>query len=145
VPRGRIFGHVGYELALSQARGHQLFSHIPPPYLGTSSYLTWLKIRTQKHVKIYNDINGRSFRTVINIIFLCLGALDRCYSDDEQRDWIHKEVACALSSACNIIPVFDNFVMPDPELLPETMRAVTSYNGVKWIHDYQEACVDKVN
>jgi hypothetical protein len=34
--------------------------------------------------------------------------------------------------------------MPDPELLPETMKAVTAYNGVKWIHDYQEACVDKV-
>ena len=73
------------------------------------------------------------------------GALDRCFSDEEQRDWIHKEVFCALSSACNIIPVFDNFVMPDPELLPETMRAVTSYNGVKWIHDYQDACVDKVS
>ena len=73
-----------------------------------------------------------------------LGALDRCFSDDEQRDWIHKEVACALASACNIIPVFDNFLMPEAESLPESMRAVTAYNGVKWIHDYQEACVDKV-
>ena len=25
------------------------------------------------------------------------------------------------------------------------MRAVTSYNGVKWIHDYQDACVDKID
>jgi len=73
------------------------------------------------------------------------GALDRCFTDEDQRDWIHKEVACALASACNIIPVFDNFVMPDAESLPETMRAVTAYNGVKWIHDYQEACVDKVS
>ena len=81
----------------------------------------------------------------IKFVFAYEGALDRCYNDEEQRDWIHKEVSCALSSACNIIPVFDNFVMPDPELLPESMRAVTSYNGVKWIHDYQEACVDKVN
>jgi hypothetical protein len=71
--------------------------------------------------------------------------LDRCFTDEDQRDWIHKEVACALASACNIIPVFDNFVMPDAESLPETMRAVTAYNGVKWIHDYQEACVDKVS
>ena len=29
--------------------------------------------------------------------------------------------------------------------LPSTMRAVTSYNGVKWIHDYQDACVDKID
>ena len=69
----------------------------------------------------------------------------RCMGDDEQRDWIHKEVHCALQSQCNIIPVFDNFAMPDPAELPETMRGVTSYNGVKWIHDYQEACVDKID
>ena len=25
------------------------------------------------------------------------------------------------------------------------MKAVTSYNGVKWIHDYQDACVDKID
>ena len=42
--------------------------------------------------------------------------IDRCKGDDEQRDWIHKEVACALNSKCNIIPVFDNFVMPDPQV-----------------------------
>ena len=53
------------------------------------------------------------------------------------RDWIHKEVACALNSHCNIIPVFDNFFMPEASSLPLTMQALTSYNGVKWIHDYQ--------
>jgi len=53
-------------------------------------------------------------------------------------------VHCALNSQCNIIPVFDNFVMPDPDSLPETMKNITTYNGVKWIHDYQEACVDKI-
>ena len=57
---------------------------------------------------------------------------------------IHKEVHCALNSQCNIIPVFDNFVMPDPESLPSTMKNICTYNGVKWIHDYQDACVDKI-
>ena len=66
------------------------------------------------------------------------GALDRCIGDEEQKDWIHKEVSCALGSECNIIPVIDyNFVMPEPESLPETMRTITKYNGVRWIHDYQ--------
>ena len=50
-------------------------------------------------------------------IFICFSPfVDRCKGDDEQRDWIHKEVACALNSKCNIIPVFDNFVMPDPQV-----------------------------
>jgi len=79
------------------------------------------------------------------VLVLTPNAFDRCMGDDEQRDWIHKEVACALASKCNIIPVFDNFIMPDPEQLPATMKAVTSYNGVKWIHDYQDACVDKID
>lgn len=88
----------------------------------------------------------QSIRSAKNfVLVLTPGALDRCMNDTEERDWIHKEVACALQSKCNIIPVFDNFVMPDPEALPITMRAVTSYNGVKWIHDYQDACVDKID
>ena len=59
----------------------------------------------------------QSIRSARNfVLVLTPGALDRCKGDDEQRDWIHKEVACALNSKCNIIPVFDNFVMPDPQV-----------------------------
>lgn len=80
----------------------------------------------------------QNIRSARNFILVCTAnAMDRCVGDHEQKDWIHKEVHCALQSQCNIIPVFDNFLMPEPDHLPETMRAVTSYNGVKWIHDYQ--------
>ena len=65
-------------------------------------------------------------------------------NDNEQKDWIHKEVACALDSDCNIIPVFDNFLMPKSEDLPVAMRPLTSYNGVNWVHEYQTACMDKI-
>jgi hypothetical protein len=71
--------------------------------------------------------------------------MDRCVADHEEKDWIHKEIKCALTSGCNIIPVFDNFIMPEPESLPDTMRQITQYNGVRWIHDYQDACVDKIS
>ena len=88
----------------------------------------------------------QSIRSARNfVLVLTPGALDRCMNDEEQRDWIHKEVACALNSHCNIIPVFDNFIMPESSSLPITMQALTSYNGVKWIHDYQDACVDKID
>ena len=59
----------------------------------------------------------QSIRSARNfVLVLTPGALDRCKEDEEQRDWIHKEVACALNSKCNIIPVFDNFVMPDAQV-----------------------------
>ena len=87
-----------------------------------------------------------NIRAARNLVLVCTpGALERCYGDVEQRDWIHKEIACALDSNCKIIPVFDNFTMPESDKLPETMRAVTTMNGVKWVHDYQDACVDKID
>ena len=78
------------------------------------------------------------------ILVLTSGALDRCMNDTEQKDWIHKEVVCALNSNCNIIPVFDRFSMPKSEDLPVAMRPLTSYNGVNWVHEYQTACMDKI-
>lgn len=51
----------------------------------------------------------------------------------------------ALNSNCNIIPIIDSqFYWPEPERLPEDMRSVCHFNGVTWIHDYQDACIDKL-
>lgn len=78
------------------------------------------------------------------IIVLSPSALDRCVDDHGCKDWVHKEIVAALASNCNIIPIIDNFHWPDPEQLPEDMRSIIYFNGVRWIHDYQDACIDKV-
>lgn len=78
------------------------------------------------------------------ILVLSPNALDRCIGDQECKDWVHKETVAALASDCNIIPIMDNFHWPDPEQLPEDMRSIAYFNGIRWIHDYQEACVDKI-
>ncbi|XP_060084272.1 NAD(+) hydrolase sarm1-like [Ylistrum balloti] len=78
------------------------------------------------------------------LLVLTPDALDRCKGDTEQQDWIHKEIVTALESDCNIIPVLDNFEWPVPEELPADMQQVVYFNGVRWVHDYQDACVDKV-
>jgi hypothetical protein len=45
----------------------------------------------------------------------------------------------------NIIPIFDkNFEFPDESKLPADVRNVTKFNGINWVHEYQEACVDKL-
>lgn len=86
-----------------------------------------------------------SIKTAKNfILVLSPNALDRCIGDVECKDWVHKEIVAALASDCNIIPIMDNFLWPDAEQLPEDMRSITYFNGVRWIHDYQDACVDKV-
>lgn len=86
-----------------------------------------------------------SIKTAKNfILVLSPNALDRCIGDHECKDWVHKEIVAALASNCNIIPIIDNFHWPDSDQLPEDMRSITYFNGVRWIHDYQDACVDKV-
>ncbi|XP_055631025.1 NAD(+) hydrolase sarm1 isoform X2 [Toxorhynchites rutilus septentrionalis] len=78
------------------------------------------------------------------LLVLTQDALERCVDDAEGKDWVHREIVAALNSDCNIIPIIDNFQWPEPERLPEDMRGVCHFNGVRWIHDYQDACVDKL-
>ncbi|KAH6933746.1 hypothetical protein HPB50_017712 [Hyalomma asiaticum] len=78
------------------------------------------------------------------LLVLTPNALDRCVGDTDRKDWVHREIVEALQSKCNIIPILDNFQWPESEVLPEDMRAVCYFNGVRWIHDYQDACVDKL-
>nr|VZI50505.1 unnamed protein product [Spirometra erinaceieuropaei] len=78
------------------------------------------------------------------ILVLTPNALDRCLSDKEGNDWVHKEITCALENRCNIIPLTDRFDWPAAEDMPEDIRNVIKYNSVNWIHDYQEACIDKL-
>ncbi|KAF4526326.1 hypothetical protein B566_EDAN015480 [Ephemera danica] len=78
------------------------------------------------------------------LLVLTPKALDRCINDVDCKDWVHREIVAALQSQCNIIPIIDNFQWPEPEQLPEDMRAVCHFNGVRWIHDYQDACVEKL-
>jgi len=78
------------------------------------------------------------------IIVLTPNSLDRCIGDMERKDWIHREIVCALQSDCNVIPVTDRFDFPPEESLPVDMRSILHYNAVSWVHDYQDACIEKL-
>lgn len=47
-----------------------------------------------------------------------------------------KEVAAAIKSNCQIIPVLDNFDWPAKEKLPEDMRDIVSYHGIVYVKFY---------
>ena len=102
------------------------------------------------HHSVFLDVHGleagkfdqsllHNVRSSRNFLLVCSpGCLTRCQGDEKQKDWIHKEVSCAINSDCNIILVLDdNFTMPPQESLPETMRPVTNCSGVRWIHGNQ--------
>ena len=119
-----------------RSNGSQLASLLKV-HLELRDYTVFLDVVGLEAGKFDNNLL-QSIRSARNFILVCTaGAMERCKNDHEMKDWIHKEIACALQSQCNIIPVFDSFAMPEPDLLPETMRQITSYNGIRWIHDYQ--------
>ncbi|XP_045615457.1 NAD(+) hydrolase sarm1 isoform X5 [Procambarus clarkii] len=122
-----------------------------------SQLASLLKVHMQlKEFSVFIDVErleaGKFDNNLLNsirqaknfLLVLTPNALDRCIGDTECKDWVHREIVAALQSGCNIIPIIDNFQWPDPEELPEDMRAVCYFNGVRWIHDYQDACVDKM-
>ncbi|XP_048734278.1 NAD(+) hydrolase sarm1-like isoform X3 [Ostrea edulis] len=111
-----------------QLRGFSVFLDIDRLRAGKFDENLLMNIRLAKHF----------------LLVLTPSALDRCIGDDEQQDWIHKEIVTALESDCNIIPVLDNFDWPLPEVLPPDMQQVVYFNGVRWVHDYQDACMAKL-
>ena len=83
------------------------------------------------------------------VIVLASGALDGCLVSDNSSSSngssaVRSEIAAALESGCNVVPVIDDFQFPQPEELREDVRALCYFNAVRWVHDYQGACVDKL-
>jgi len=74
------------------------------------------------------------------LLILPPNALDLVEEDDNFR----RELATALQLDTNIVPVTDNFQWPEPDSLPEDIRAISYFNCVRWVHDYQDACVLKI-
>ena len=48
-----------------------------------------------------------------------------------------QEIVAAIEGGCNIIPVMESFQWPSPETLPEDMRAVCYFNGIRYGHRKQ--------
>jgi hypothetical protein len=126
-----------------RSNGSQLASLLKV-HLHLRTFTVFIDVERLEAGKFDNNLL-QSIRQAKNfLLVLTPNALDRCIGDVECKDWVHREIVAALQSNCNIIPIIDNFQWPEPEELPEDMRAVCHFNGVRWIHDYQDACVDKL-
>uniref|UniRef100_A0A0N5BXX2 ADP-ribosyl cyclase/cyclic ADP-ribose hydrolase n=1 Tax=Strongyloides papillosus TaxID=174720 RepID=A0A0N5BXX2_STREA len=80
------------------------------------------------------------------ILVLTEHSLDRLINDHTCDDWIHKELKCAFEHNKNIVPVIaDGFKWPaDPNEIPADIRQIITFNGVNWVHEYQDACITKI-
>ncbi len=78
------------------------------------------------------------------VLIMPAGALNDCLRRDEQCR-LYWELCTALQHGINIIPVSLDFQWPEPTELPEEIRGLCYYNSVRWVHDYQTACIDKLD
>ncbi|CAD5221228.1 unnamed protein product [Bursaphelenchus xylophilus] len=115
---------------LLQLRGYKVFIDVDKLYAGKFDSHLLKNIQAAKHF----------------VLVLTPHSLDRLLNDNNCEDWIHKELRCAFEHQKNVIPIFDqHFEFPAVESeLPSDIRQITKFNGVRWVHDYQEACIDKV-
>lgn len=151
-----------------RSNGSQLASLLKV-HLQLRSFSVFIDVERLEAGKFDNNLLQSIRQAKYFLLVLTPKALDRCIQDTECKDWVHRvrislirrgrrsqntfltlfryflqEIVAALQARCNIIPIIDNFQWPEPEELPEDMRAVCHFNGVRWIHDYQDACVDKL-
>ncbi len=76
------------------------------------------------------------------IVILTPDALHRCKNE---KDWLRREIAHAIATGRNIIPVLkEGFAFPRPEELPEEIAFLPRYNCVPYSHIYFDSTIDKL-
>jgi TIR domain-containing protein len=76
------------------------------------------------------------------IVVLSSDCLDRCVNED---DWLRQEIAQAIRTKRNIIPVMmPGFTFPSPQKLPDELRELKAYQSVKYDHDYFDAMINRI-
>lgn len=109
--------------------------------LRSRGFRVFLDVEDLKTGKFNTALYAEIDRCSDVIIILSPGALDRCFNEG---DWVRLEIAYALKSKKNIVPVFGrNFEFPQTPL-PEDINELPYYNGLNASHDLFEASMDKV-
>jgi len=97
------------------------------------------------HSRYLNKHNMRIIQETKHfVLILPPGGLDTCLVESSGGEKLRLEIVAALASEANIVPVTDNFQWPDQEELLVEVRAVSYFNCVRWVHDYQDACIAKL-
>ncbi|XP_075677995.1 NAD(+) hydrolase sarm1-like isoform X2 [Dermatophagoides pteronyssinus] len=130
-------------ISYRRSNGSQLASLLKV-HLQLRGFSVFLDVERLKAGKFDNNLLNSIRQAKHFLLVLTPNALDRCINDDEQKDWVHREIAQALLTKCNIIPIMESFQWPEADQLPDDIKPICHFNGIRWIHDYQEACVDKL-
>jgi hypothetical protein len=76
------------------------------------------------------------------LVVLPPGGLDRC---DDPKDWVRAEIAYALKSQKNVIPVMMRGFQFDEEKMPDDIRPLANLNGIEANMELFPAVMEKLS
>lgn len=111
--------------------------------------LRGFSVRTEAHdgSTVSDTVLDQVRQSRFYVLVMPEGVLDQCLRTSGgggPHCRLYAELVTALEADCRIIPVTADFQWPDPHCLPEEVRGLCYFNGVRWVHDYQDACIDKL-
>jgi uncharacterized membrane protein YeaQ/YmgE (transglycosylase-associated protein family) len=75
------------------------------------------------------------------VVLLTPQALDRA----EEEDWLRQEISQAIKVDRNVVPImWPEFKFPEPQTLPEDIRAVRTYQGVGYSYEFFDAMIKRL-
>jgi len=76
------------------------------------------------------------------VVLLTPDALDQPV---EEQDWLRQEISQAIKSNRNIVPImWPGFEFPEPQTLPEDIRALRTYQGVGYSYEFFDAMINRL-
>lgn len=75
------------------------------------------------------------------VVLLTPQALDPA----EEEDWLRQEISQAIKADRNVVPImWPEFKFPEPQALPEDMRALRTYQGVGYSYEFFDAMINRL-
>jgi uncharacterized membrane protein YeaQ/YmgE (transglycosylase-associated protein family) len=75
------------------------------------------------------------------VVLLTPQALDRA----EEEDWLRQEISQAIKVDRNVVPImWPEFKFPEPQTLPEDIRALRTYQGVGYSYEFFDAMINRL-
>ena len=118
---------------------------------GTALAMYLYEVLTQKGYRVFLDMNelknGNYSDAIMEQILHCTDFISvlspNALQGLDDKDWVRKELACALREKKNVIPVMDpKFEFPDN--LPKDIENVRMMNGIKFRMDFKDASIEKL-
>ncbi|CAH1713696.1 unnamed protein product [Aphis gossypii] len=120
-------------------------------YLEIRGYKVFIDVKRSNDAKYQNNVlqivkQSKNFITVLTPNSFDTHLMVSLDEDIEilDNDMIRKEITIAEQSQCNIIPVLNNFSWSSFAQLPDDLKNLNAYNSISWVHEYQDACVNKL-